>query len=155
MISGDGRAEKIFLDDFERTYNHLVERVKVTTEAASAGREQIQLVAEDPSVKIEFEVPEGPPPEHLTLEGPGTENLDVEEVRKALQLRWDIFSAFPADLQEALTGGDLAEVNKVLGEMDVPTAENVVNSLDIGGILSFSQKGIRDVTGQGENEQEG
>jgi cell division cycle protein 37 len=154
MISGDNRAEKIFLDDFERTYNHLVERVQVTSEATNAGREQIQLVAEDPNVKIEFEVPEGPPPENLSLEGPGTENLDVEEVRKALQLRWDIFSAFPADLQEALKGGELEEVNKVLGDMDVPTAENVVNSLDMGGILSFSQKGIRDITGQGENTQE-
>ncbi|EKM79280.1 hypothetical protein AGABI1DRAFT_74161 [Agaricus bisporus var. burnettii JB137-S8] len=153
MITGDKRAEKIFLDDFERTYNHLVERVRITSETANAGREQIQLVAEDPNVKIEFDVPDGPPPEHLSLEGPGTETLDIEEVRKALQLRWDIYSTFPEDFQEALRGGDLQEVNKVLGEMDVTTAENVVNSLDMAGILSFSQKGVRDMTGQGESEE--
>lgn len=149
MIGGDKRAETIFLEDLERTYKHLAERVRITKEEPTAGKEQIQLVAEDPNMSIQFNVPDGPPPENLTLEGPGTEDLDVEEVRKALQMRWDVFSSFPRDLQEALKVGELEQVNEVLGNMDIGTAENVVNSLDVAGILSFSEKGIRDATGQG------
>lgn len=154
MIAGDKRAIDIFRNDFENTYNHLAERVKVTkAEAAAAGQEQIQLVAEDPSSTINFNVPEGPPPADLVLEGEGTEDLDVEEVRKALQMRWDIFTSFPRDLQDALKTNELDEVNKVLGKMDVPVAEDVVQKLNIAGILSFSDERIRDQTGRdGEAE---
>ncbi len=154
MITGDKRAEKVFVDDYENTYKHLAERVKITkaeAEANSAGKEQIQLVAENPNTNINFNVPDGPPPEVIELEGPGAEGLDLEEVRKALQMRWDIFCSFPNDLQEALKTGALEEVNKVLGDMDVTTAEGVVQQLDMAGILDFSEKGIRDATGQGDS----
>jgi hypothetical protein len=59
------------------------------------GREQIQLVPSGEGTTISFNVPEGPPPEHLVLEGPGTEDMDIGEVRKALQMRWDVFCGFP------------------------------------------------------------
>jgi hypothetical protein len=59
------------------------------------GREQIQLVPSGEGTTVSFNVPEGPPPEHLVLEGPGTEDMDIEEVRKALQMRWDVFCGFP------------------------------------------------------------
>lgn len=75
-------------------------------------------------------------------------DLDIEEVRKALQMRWDIFSAFPPALQDALKDGNLETVNKVLGDMSVVEAESVVQALDMGGILSFEEGGIRDETGQ-------
>ena len=151
MISGDRTARKVFEDDVDNTYSHLVERVRVSKEEAeedNTGREQIQLVPENPNVTIPFNVPDGPPPENLVLEGEGVENLDIEEVRKALQYRWDVFQAFPEDLQEALKGGQLSEVNKVLGDMEVPEAEAVVESLDNAGILSFAEGGIRDETGK-------
>ncbi|KXN88079.1 Hsp90 co-chaperone Cdc37 [Leucoagaricus sp. SymC.cos] len=149
MTAGDKRAIDIFRNDFENTYKHLVSRVKATKAEAAAAQEQIQLVAEDPSTTINFNVPEGPPPENLALEGPGTENLNVEEVRKALQMQWDIFKGFPEDLQEALGSNKLEEVNKVLGNMDVPTAESIVQRLNIAGILSFSDDNIRDQTSGG------
>ncbi|KAF9450581.1 hsp90-like protein [Macrolepiota fuliginosa MF-IS2] len=152
MISGDKRAETVFLEDLEKTYNHLAERVKITQAEASSGKEQIQLVAEDPSMSISFNVPDGPPPENLKLEGPGTEDLDVEQVRQALQMRWDIFTSFPDNLQNALKIGKLEKVNQVLGDMDVQEAEDVVQKLDMAGILSFSEKGIRDITGRGEED---
>jgi cell division cycle protein 37 len=151
MIDGDRRAIDIFHNDFENTYKHLSERVRITqTDAAASGqgKEQIQLVAEDPDTIINFNVPEGPPPENLVLEGPGTEDLDIEEVRKALHMRWDVFCAFPQDMQDALKSGQLEEVNNVLGEMDIPTAEGVVQNLNIAGILSFSDEKIRDRTGR-------
>ena len=150
MIAGDARARKVFEDDVESTYKHLEERVRINLEeqASGEGQEQIQLVAEDGEQSISFNVPDGPPPEDLRLEGPGTENLDIEEVRKALQFRWTVFDAFPVDLQEALKSGSLTAVNKVLAKMDVLEAEQVVQQLDMAGILSFSEGGIRDETGK-------
>ena len=76
-------------------------------------------------------MPEGPPPEHLELEGPGTEDLDIEDVRKALQMRWDVFQSFDEPLQNALKSQSLDEVNKVLGSMSVERAEDVVKLLDV------------------------
>lgn len=151
MITGDKRAIKVFVDDVENTYQHIVNRVKITQEESGQAREQIQLVPENPNQTISFNVPDGPPPEDLILEGPGTEDMDVEEVRKALQFRWDIFNGFSPELQEALKAGGLDGVNKVLGEMDVAEAEGVVNSLDAAGILSFAEGGIRDETGKGQS----
>jgi cell division cycle protein 37 len=73
--------------------------------------------------------------------------MDIEEVRKALQLRWDLFSSFPISLQNALKTENLEEVNKVLGAMEVPEAEEVVEKLQMGGMLMFSEPGVRDATG--------
>jgi len=148
MISGDIRAVKVFQEDVEKTYAHLLNRVKINQEEASQAREQIQLVAENPDTIISFNVPDGPPPAELVLEGPGTEGLDIEEVRKALQFRWDIFESFPSDLQEALKTNELEKVNKVLGEMEVAEAEAVVNNLDVAGILNFADNKFRDETGK-------
>ena len=152
MISGDKRAITVFKEDVERTYGHVVNRVNINKEEESAGREQIQLVPENPETKISFNVPDGPPPEDLVLEGPGTEGLDIEDVRKALQFRWDVFEGYPTELKEALKEGGLDGVNRVLGEMDVAEAEGVIQSLDATGILNFAEGGIRDETGKAEKE---
>ncbi|KAG5652897.1 hypothetical protein H0H81_003261 [Sphagnurus paluster] len=148
MIAADPRAESVFVNDVEGTYAHLVERVSLSLkeQAESSGKEQIQLVPENPEQTISFNVPDGPPPEDLVVEGPEAEKLDIEEVRKALQFRWEIFKAFPENLQEALKIGKLDAVNKVLGDMDVETAEGVVQQLDMTGILNFADGGIRDET---------
>lgn len=150
MIASDPRAETVFVNDMESTYKHLVERVRVTQEEESIGKEQIQLVPENPNQTISFNVPDGPPPDDLVLEGPGTESMDLEEVRKALQFRWEVFDAFPEELQEALKIGALDAVNKVLGDMEVSEAESVVQQLDMAGILSFAEGGIRDETPAGK-----
>ena len=148
MVSGDKRALKVFVDDVENTYEHLVNRVKINKEESqNESREQIQLVPENPDQTISFNVPDGPPPENLVLEGPGTEGLDIEEVRKVLQFRWDVFQGFSPDLQEALKSGGLDGVNQVLGDLDVVEAESIVNSLDVAGILNFAEGGVRDQTG--------
>jgi cell division cycle protein 37 len=157
MVAGGQSAQAIFRKDVEDTYQHIVKRVEIAkveeAEAAAAG-EQIQLVAENPDTVISFNVPDGPPPENLVLEGPGTEDMDIEEVRKALQMRWDLFGGLPENLQEALKTGELAAVNKVLGNMPVNEAENVVKALDMGGILSFAEGGIRDETGRADEADE-
>jgi cell division cycle protein 37 len=145
MAQAGTQAEKVFLKDVEDTYALLrVRAEKARTEEEP--REQIQLVQEEGSNKtIEFNVPDGPPPEHLILEGPGTEDMDVEEVRKSLQARWDIFTGFPQEFQDALNGGTLEAVNKVLGDMSIPQAEDIVQLLQISGMLQFAEEGIREV----------
>jgi len=151
MVSGDPRAALVFVKDVEDTYAHLAKRVALNK--VEENREQIQLVAEDPSTIISFNVPEGPPPEQLVLEGPGTEDLDIEEVRKALQFRWDVFQGFPKKLQKALQSNELEKVNQVLGKMEVPEAEGIVQLLESAGILNFADGGqIRDETGKADDE---
>jgi cell division cycle protein 37 len=150
MITGDKRAVTIFVDDVEKTYAHLVTRVAASQAESLAQSEQIQLVPENPDQTISFNVPDGPPPENLVLEGPGTEDLEIEQVRRVLQLRWDVFQAFSEELQNALREGSLESVNKVLGAMPVAEAESVVSRLDMGGILNFAEGGVRDETGKGK-----
>lgn len=147
MTSGDPRACSVFEKDVEDTYKHLVERVRAS-KAAESQQEQIQLVPENPDSTIGFNVPDGPPPENLLLEGPGFEGVDVEDVRRALQMRWDVFQSFKPEMREALKSGSLDEVNKVLGAMKVEDAEEVVRLLDTAGILSFSEHGVKDQTGR-------
>lgn len=160
MLSDPKRAQAVFIKDVEDTYAHLVMRVKAGLEEEAAypnGRETIQLMQEDPSKPISFNVPDGPPPAEIRLEGPGTENLDIEEVRKALQTRWEVFQAFPVDLQRALKIGTLEAVNKVLGDMKVEDAEEVVGMIEAVGILSLSDGGrVRDLThGEVGEDEEG
>ena len=140
----------VFMKDVDDTYNHIAARVKVNKaeeEALGRGAEQIQLVPENPDAEISFVVPDGPPPENIKLEGTGTEGMDVEEVRKALQMQWEVFDGFEEDMKAALRSQKLEAVNKVLGSMTIEAAEGVVQLLQMSGILSFSENGIRDQTG--------
>ena len=155
MMSGDPRASAVFEKDVEDTYAHLCERVRISkaeTEAA-AGQEQIQLVPENPSQTISFNVPEGPPPERIEL-GEGLEGVNPEDVRRALQMRWDVFQGFAPAMQEALRSQSLDKVNKVLGDMKVEDAEQLVQMLDMAGILNFSEHTIRDETGNGQAQDD-
>ncbi|KAJ7147051.1 Cdc37 N terminal kinase binding-domain-containing protein [Mycena crocata] len=148
MIAGDKRAEAVFMDDVEKTYAHLAGRVQRSQEEAKqGGRETIMLASENEG-DITFNVPSGPPPEELVL-GEGMEDMDIEEVRKALQLRWDIFQGLPDSLQQALQTEELAAVNKVLGDMEVSEAEEILQRLDFAGIIPFSESGVRDETPAG------
>lgn len=155
MINADPRAVMVFMKDVDDTYDHIVTRVKANKEEEEAlgkGTEQIQLVPENPDAEISFNVPDGPPPENIKLEGPGTEGLEVEQVRKALQMQWEVFEGFEEDMKEALKSQKLEAVNKVLGSMDIEDAERVVELLQVSGILSFSETGVRDQTGAPEDD---
>lgn len=157
-MSTNKDALRVFEDDVKQTWDRIDSRSKeLAAERAAAGvnesgeREQIQLVAQDPSTTITFEIPDGPPPEDLKLEGEGSESMDVEKVREFLQTRWDIFQSFPKNLKKALEKKDLEEVNRVLGRMSVDEGEETVRLLDEAGILSFSSTDIVDKT-QGQKE---
>ncbi|CDU22544.1 related to Hsp90 co-chaperone Cdc37 [Sporisorium scitamineum] len=149
--SKDGRASVVYLNDVLATYSRIRDRSKALSEQQSssgAGEEQIQLVAEDENTVIGFEIPDGPPPEVIELEGEAKEKLDPEAVKAWLQKRWDIFTGFPEEFQEALKSKDLTKVNKVLGNMKIDQAEEMVALLDQAGILNFSSPEVRDETGR-------
>ncbi|KAH9048894.1 Cdc37 N terminal kinase binding-domain-containing protein [Lactarius hengduanensis] len=132
MAAGGENVRASFRKDVEDAYGYIVKHAEIANqEAVARGKELIQLIAGDPGTGVSFNVPDGPPPEHLVLEGPGIAGMDDEE---ALQIRWDIFCGLPEDLQGALKANDLAAVNKVLKNMP--------------GILIFSEEGIRDDTGR-------
>lgn len=150
MISGDKRATDVFVKDVEETYQHLKGRVAASKEASAGSGEQIQIVAEGGADSVSFNVPDGPPPAELVLEGEGVQDLDIEEVRKVLQMRWDVFEGFSDELKQALRLNSLDAVNAVLGKMSVEEAESVVSMLDMGGILNFAEGGVRDETPAGK-----
>lgn len=145
MIDHNPKAEPVFQTDVNDTYNRISVRVKEMKAEAAArgeaiegeGEEQIQLVAEDPNVKIGFNVPDGPPPDDLRLEGEGTEELDIDSVKAFLQRKWEIFQSFRQDLQDAMKAESLDAVNRVLARMKIDEAEQVVGLMQEGGMLSF------------------
>ncbi|CAD6585815.1 MAG: hsp90 co-chaperone Cdc37 [Tremellales sp. Tagirdzhanova-0007] len=146
MIAANPKSIAMFRDDLTSTYARIESRTKEMIAEESVEREQIQLVAEDPSMTISFNIPEGPPPEELRVEGEGAEDMDIEQVRAFLQMKWEIFEGFPETLKKALRTEKLDEVNVVLGGMKVDEAEKVVESMQEGGMLSFSERGVRDMT---------
>jgi cell division cycle protein 37 len=137
MISGNPKSIKMFTEDFTATYNRIATRTIEIAAEDTSEREQIQLVAEDPSMEISFNLPDGPPPADLRVEGEGSEELDMEQVRAFLERKWEIFEGFPQGLKAALKTEALDEVNKVLGEMKVAEAEEIVGLMQEGGMLSF------------------
>lgn len=128
------QAHKVFIDDVNDTYARIRTRTaelkKQEMEAEEKGGvEQIQLHAVEPGTEIHINVPQ-----------PGSSD-PVEIAARA------IFDAFPPGLQRALESGSLDKVNEVLGKMAVDEAEDVVEKLGEGGMLSL-QEGVIDATNE-------
>ncbi|EME45723.1 hypothetical protein DOTSEDRAFT_43988 [Dothistroma septosporum NZE10] len=126
------QARKLFLDDVNTTYDRIRTRTsEIAREAEEecGDREQIQLHAVDPDTKINIATP--PPMDQCRSEG-------EKQAR-------EIFESFPPGLRRALESGSLDKVNEVLGKMSVDEAEQVVELLSNGGMLSM-EEGIIDAT---------
>jgi len=93
--------------------------------------EQIQLHAVEPGTAININVPQADSTD------------DVEQQARI------IFERFPPGLQRALESGSLDRVNEVLGKMSVSEAEEVVDQLGEGGMLSLEQGVIDGTTEEG------
>lgn len=137
MISNNPKSIKMFRDDLTSTYARIASRTKEMIAEETTEREQIQLVAEDPSMQITFNLPDGPPPDEIRMEGEGAETMDVEQVRAFLQMKWEVFEGFSDEMRKALRTEKLEEVNKVLAGMKVAEAEEIVEQMQEGGMLSF------------------
>ncbi len=143
----DHQAGKMFNDDVDNTYRRIRTRAaEIIKERAenpqSEGVEQIQLHAVDPGTQINISVP----PKEATATDP--------EERQAEEQARQIFDSFPPGLQRALESGQLDEVNKVLAKMSVEEAEEVVEKLGAGGMLSLEQGVIDATTEEGRKTME-
>ena len=129
ITTKDHQANKMFLDDVNSTYGRIkVRAAELQKEKADpAGVEQIQLHAVDPNTKIHIVVPEA-----------GSDDPTEKAAR-------EIFDRFPPGLQRALESASLDKVNEVLGKMSVEEAEEVVELLGQGGMLSL-EEGVIDAT---------
>lgn len=112
------QAQEVFAKDVQETYMRIRTRAReiVLQRAKDAadgkeGVEQIQLHAVEPGTVINIRIPKA-------------EGGDEEERRGR-----EIFEAFTEGMRKALETGKLEEVNKVLGEMSVEEAEEVVGLL--------------------------
>lgn len=126
------QAQKVFLNDINDTYTRIRTRaaeLNKEKEQDSAGVEQIQLHAVDPGTQI-----------HIVVPQPNSD--DPTEVAAR-----NIFDRFPPGLQKALESASLDKVNEVLGKMSVEEAEEVVEQLGEGGMLSL-EEGVIDATNE-------
>lgn len=138
------QAQQVFLDDVNNTYNRIKTRTtEIAKERASnppsaadagAGVEQIQLHAVEPGTEIHINIPQ-------------PNSTDDIEIKAR-----EVFEAFPPGLQRALESGSLDKVNEVLGKMSVEEAEEVVEQLGEGGMLSLEQGVIDGTTEEGREK---
>lgn len=141
------QANKLFHDDVDSTYGRIKSRVaEILRQRAEnpegEGVEQIQLHAVDPNTTINIQVP----PKTPTATDP--QEREIEGQARA------IFDSFPPGLQRALESGSLDEVNKVLAKMSVEEAEEIVEKLGNGGMLSLEQGVIDATTEEGKKAME-
>jgi cell division cycle protein 37 len=125
----------VFNDDVNTTHSRIRTRTKQILEERGIGDtpggvEQIQLQAVDPNTAI-----------HINVPPPNSDDPETQEARK-------IFESFPPGLQRALERGALEDINVVLGKMAVDEAEEVVEKLGQGGMLSIEPKIIDTTKGE-------
>lgn len=132
-------AQKVFIDDVDNTYARIRTRTAELAKERAANPkgtetevEQIQLHAVEPGTEIHINVPQ-----------PNS----TEEIEKKARV---IFERFPPGLQRALESGRLDRVNEVLGKMSVSEAEEVVEQLGEGGMLSLEEGVIDSTTEEGK-----
>lgn len=128
------QAQKVFFDDVNKTYTRIKGRAKEIAKERDQEVEQIQLHAVEPGTVINIQIPPADSKE--------------EETQKARK----IFEGFKPELKKALESGQLDEVNKVLGKMSVPEAEEVVALLSEAGMLSLESEIIDATTEEGKQQ---
>ena len=124
----------MFNEDVNNTHARIRNRIKeILAEKgadAQGGVEQIQLQAVDPNTAI-----------HINVPPPNSDDPQVQESRR-------IFESFPPGLQQALERGALEDINVVLGKMAVDEAEEVVELLGKGEMLSIEPQIIDTTKGE-------
>ncbi|KAG7290803.1 hypothetical protein NEMBOFW57_000807 [Staphylotrichum longicolle] len=136
------QAQEVFHKDVQDTYLRIRRAPARSSCSAPSGRgqgrrvEQIQLHAVEPGTVINIKVP----PE---VEA-GSEDAEAKKAR-------EIFEGFKPEMQKALETGKLDEVNKVLGEMKIDEAEELVGLLGEAGILSLEEEIIDTTTEEGKD----
>lgn len=112
ITSPDHQARGIFEKDLADSFKQIMTTVAEQRAAKEDGAvEQIQIQPVETGALIQIHIP--------------AEESEDEAVRAARA----VFESFPSEMRAALASGSLVEVNKVLGTMDIPEAENMVGLL--------------------------
>lgn len=114
ITTKDHKAQEVFYNDVKDTYLRIRNRSREiiaerAKEEEQGGVEQIQLHAMEPGTVINIQIPPA-----------DSDDADVKKAR-------EIFEGFAPEMRKALESANLDEVNKVLGDMKVPDAEELVN----------------------------
>lgn len=128
------QARDVFYKDVQDTYLKIRNRVreikaKEEVDGKAEGVEQIQLHAVEPGTVINIKIP------------PKDSDDPAEKAGR------EIFESFKPEMRKALETGSLDEVNKVLGNMTVEDAEDLVGKL---GEVSYPSRSPFDL---GRSEQ--
>jgi cell division cycle protein 37 len=107
------QAQEVFYKDVQDTYMKIRTRSReIIAERAKEGEtegvEQIQLHAVEPGTVISIKVPDA-----------DSQDPEEQEARK-------IYDGFKPEMKKALESGELDKVNKVLGDMKIDEAEDLV-----------------------------
>ncbi|KAI5465703.1 Cdc37 N terminal kinase binding-domain-containing protein [Mariannaea sp. PMI_226] len=133
------QAQEVFYKDVQDTFMKIrtrsreiiAERAK---EGDAEGVEQIQLHAVEPGTVIQIKVPAA-----------DSEDPEEQEARK-------IFESFKPEMKKALESGELDKVNKVLGNMKVDEAEELIGLFGEANILSLEEQIIDATTEEGQKQ---
>ncbi|KAI1110000.1 Cdc37 N terminal kinase binding-domain-containing protein [Nemania sp. NC0429] len=132
------QAHDVFYKDVRETYFRIKSRTaEINAQRAASGSddiEQIQLHAVEPGTEIKIQIPSA--------------NSEDEGEKRGRE----IFEGFAPEMRTALETGSLDEVNKVLGDMKVPEAEEIVGLLSEAGILSLEEQIIDATTDEGKQK---
>lgn len=120
ITTANHQAQEVFLKDVRETYGKIKvrtaeinkQRAAEKVEGGGGGVEQIQLHAVEPGTVLSFRVPD-------------KDSQDPQE-----QAASAIFESFTPEMKKAIQSGSLDEVNKVLGEMNVTEAEELVGKFN-------------------------
>lgn len=137
ITSKGHQAQDIFYRDVQDTFMRIKNRAaEIVAERAKEGDgvEQIQLHAVEPGTKIQIRVP--------------LKESDSEEEQYARE----IFDKFTPEMREALESGELDKVNKVLGDMKVDEAEELIALFGEANILSLEEELIDATTEAGQQK---
>lgn len=138
ILTPNHQAQEVFYKDVQDTYHRIKSRAsEINKERAASGGnqegvEQIQLHAVEPGTVISIRVPPA-------------ESADPED-----QERRKIFESFAPEMKTALESGSLDAVNKVLGDMPVEAAEDLVGKFGDAGVLSLEEEIIDATTDTGK-----
>ncbi|EHK47978.1 hypothetical protein TRIATDRAFT_215353 [Trichoderma atroviride IMI 206040] len=132
------QAQDVFYKDVQETYmrikNRSLEIIAERAKEPAEGVEQIQLHAVEPGTSIQIKVPPAV-----------SDDADTQAARK-------IYESFDPEMRKALETGELDEVNKVLGNMKIDAAEELVGLFGEANILSLEEELIDATTEEGQKQ---
>ncbi|OAA38064.1 Hsp90 co-chaperone Cdc37 [Metarhizium rileyi] len=132
------KAQVLFYDDVRDYHARIKKRageiIEERAKESDQDVEQIQLHAVEPGTVIQIKVPLA-----------DSQESDEQHAR-------EIFNGFKPDMKQALESGNLDEVNKVLGQMTVNEAEELVTLFGEANILSLEEKIIDATTEEGQQQ---